>query len=243
VVRTTGTGGEAEIRLCDMTTSFFPVGVVEPNHCGSLTARVVAGPLDVLLGSLGVATIPGGVTFRIAEVAPGQFEILYLDGVRPIRVEFQGEVTDIGPGGAGTFPDPAGHMRGAGHLDAHGRRHHFEFDVRERADGRERGRLEYRIQGRRFVSTAVNVVTFSDGPRVKPARAPEPSIDTVLFAGTGRWNGTPGYTFQVRGVDAGEPGRGRDHVTITITDPMGRIVVSVSGTLTGGNIQSHRVRR
>lgn len=64
----------------------------------------------------------------------------------------------------------------------------------------------------------------------------------MTFSGTGHWNGNPGYTFTVRAMDAGEPGR-RDAITITIMDPSGTIVSTVTGTLAGGNIQSQRLRR
>ena len=237
VVRTTGTAGEAEIKLCDITTKFYPGSVVAPLHCGSLTARVVSGSLDVLLGSLGVASVPSGVTFRVAEIATDQFEIRYLDGMMPIQVAFQGRVTEVGPGRTAVFPEPTGRMRGIGHLDAGGRRHHFEFEVAEHPSGQERGRLEYRApalrpgrdRGKAFVSSTVTMVTFSN--------------DSVVFSGIGQWNGRPGYAFTARAVDAGAPGPGHDQFTITIADPSGAIVATVGGTLRGGNIRAQRAKR
>jgi hypothetical protein len=68
-------------------------------------------------------------------------------------------------------------------------------------------------------------------------------VDTVEFVGAGQWNGAPGYTFEVRASDAGEPGPNRDTFAITIKDPKGVIVITASGALAGGNIQSQRVRR
>ena len=41
-------------------------------------------------------------------------------------------------------------------------------------------------------------------------------------------------------VDAGEPGRGRDSVTMTIRDAAGALVSSANGTITDGNIESLR---
>jgi hypothetical protein len=71
----------------------------------------------------------------------------------------------------------------------------------------------------------------------------QPTVDTVAFDGTGRWNGHSGYTFDATATDAGEPGHGRDSFTITIRDASGQIVESVSGVLVSGNVQSNRVRR
>jgi hypothetical protein len=67
-------------------------------------------------------------------------------------------------------------------------------------------------------------------------------MDTVEFSGTGSWKGQPGYTFEARSSDAGEPGRGRDSFAVTIKDPQGTTVASASGLLARGNIQSARAR-
>jgi len=69
------------------------------------------------------------------------------------------------------------------------------------------------------------------------------TLDTVVFKGVGRWNGTDGYAFTATATDAGEPGAGRDTFALTITAPNGTVVVSVSGTITRGNNQSNRVKR
>jgi hypothetical protein len=46
-----------------------------------------------------------------------------------------------------------------------------------------------------------------------------------------------GYTFLASAVDAGEPGVGRDTFAVTINSPQGSVVLSLNGTLAGGNIQ------
>jgi hypothetical protein len=165
-------------------------------------------------------------------------------------------------------PDLPGRMHGQGHVDVGGLRHHFEFRARDRGDGQEGGRLHYRVRplkpgrearragddrdddqdgGRgpvdRFVSSAVSSVSFFDDPGSRPGRGRRaPAADTVIVSGTGRWNGAPGYVFEVRAVDAGEPGRQRDEITITILSPSGVTVSTVTGVLSGGNIESRRVR-
>ena len=158
-----------------------------------------------------------------------------------------------------------GRMEGAGHIDGNGKRHAFEFHVREGTTGQDRGKLHYWVRNHRpgydrdgdedwddkhwhghvdrFESTAVTAVFFSDDPAIRPSRHSQPTVDTVEFAGTGRWNREPGYTFRARATDAGEPGRGRDTFSITINAPSGEVVATVTGALSGGNIQSLRVER
>ncbi len=98
----------------------------------------------------------------------------------------------------------------------------------------------------RFRATSMKQVTFSDDPGFRPGRgsnALKPTVDSVTLTGTGVWNEKPGYTFEAAATDQGEPGRGRDTFSIVIRDPTGATVASADGTLTGGNIQSSRVRR
>ena len=51
------------------------------------------------------------------------------------------------------------------------------------------------------------------------------------------------FTFEARAVDAGEPGRGRDQMSVTVRDRAGEVVASMTGALSGGNIQSLRLIR
>ncbi|MBI2986440.1 MAG: SBBP repeat-containing protein [Deltaproteobacteria bacterium] len=108
LVAKAGPGG-AQIKLCDFNTVLLSGGQVQPLSCGSLTAEVVVGPFQILLGTSGIATVPTGVTVRVAEIADGQFEVQNLGGEGTIIVEFNGQVTEVGPGGSGTFsPDSDG---------------------------------------------------------------------------------------------------------------------------------------
>jgi probable HAF family extracellular repeat protein len=140
----------------------------------------------------------------------------------------------------------AGKMRGQGHVGPK----HFVFVVGRRPGGQTWGRLHFwqpREDGGRprrhdrFVATAIDTATFSDDPALTPGRRPAPAVDTVLFTGTGTWNGAAGYAFEARATDAGEPGRGRDGFAIVITGPDGE-VARVEGLLTGGNVQSKKLR-
>ncbi|MEO5819230.1 MAG: HYR domain-containing protein [Vicinamibacteraceae bacterium] len=166
---------------------------------------------------------------------------------------------------------PEGRMFGGGHIDAEGRHHHFLFRA-SRVRGREIGRLEYWVnepracrsddhddQGRgdhdddyrgdrhgpptRFEATSLSLIVFSDDPLLQPARRTPPTVDTVRFTGSGKWNGRSGYAFEASATDVGEPGRGRDTFSLVVTDPRGTVVARVTGTLDGGNIQSIGVGR
>lgn len=165
-----------------------------------------------------------------------------------------------------TPPSPtAGRMSGEGRLELGARRLDYEFVVRERATGADRGHLHLRSRavtpgrtdhdaddderghgrsgnrGDRFESSGVTEAVFYDQPGVRPGgRA---TMDTVVFAGTGRWNGAPGHRFTVTAVDAGERGAGRDTFAVTITAPDGRVVLEGSGPIRHGNNQSTRVKR
>ena len=78
-------------------------------------------------------------------------------------------------------------------------------------------------------------------PGVSPGARPTSGIDTVTFEGAGYWNGRSGYRFTASATDAGEPGRNRDSLAITVTDAAGHVVASVNGVITSGNIQSQRI--
>ena len=162
-----------------------------------------------------------------------------------------------------TVPPPPsstpGHMRGDGFIAATGSsmdKPRFTFDILEAASGADRGRFSVwtahdsdqdRDARRRphrhdlFEATSITSVVFIDDPAVTPGRRRTPSIDTVVFRGTGELNDVPGYTFEVTAIDAGEPGKGVDSFTLTVSDATGHMVMNVSGKLTGGNIQSLRL--
>ena len=98
----------------------------------------------------------------------------------------------------------------------------------------------------RFRATSITEVTFSDDPGFRPSRGSSgnrPTVGSVTFKGTGLWDEKPGYTFEAQATDRGEPGRGRDTFSLVVQDAKGVVVVNAGGTLTGGNIQSNRVRR
>src|SRR5262245_50188794 len=146
--------------------------------------------------------------------------------------------------------------------------HHFVFRVSQR-QGSDYGRLEYWVNESsrcapsdhaiggvglgardndygqnhgapdRFQASSFSQIVFASDPPVDGSKP----TDTATFGGTGLWNGQPGYTFEGQASDQAEPGRGRDTFALIVRDPQGSIVANVNGVLTGGNIQSNRVKK
>lgn len=157
-------------------------------------------------------------------------------------------------------PTP-GLMSGDGFIRDDGNRYDFTFVVREKADGTDRGWFVLKVSddGKKpkkqkkghhanpkpdwFVATSYTDVVFSDDPTIRPGRRHRPQVDTVVFAGRGTWNGASGYRFEAFAQDRGEPGRRRESLRVVVYDSANRVVVSFDDELSGGNVQSHRLRR
>jgi hypothetical protein len=197
---------------------------------------------------------PGArVDVSVGDAAPGRDGDVRVEAIQgSVTVTVGGTTRTLGEGESGTLPIVVmpklpGHMNGKGEVTAAGVEHHFKFQAASR-QGTQSGELKYWFEEQagarkgsrqqQFDSTHVSWVTFTDDLVVGPGHASRPSVDTVVFSGTGRWNGLSGYTFEARAVDAGEPGRRRDRMSITIRDRKGVIVATFDGTLDGGNIQS-----
>src|SRR5262249_19931368 len=142
--------------------------------------------------------------------------------------------------GDGWLPAPAGDS------DA---RQRFALDVAAVPSGQSGGRMNFWTvdpDGRprlanSFDTTDVTMVAFLDDPAFRPGNGRTPTVDTVAFAGSGRWNNVDGYTSEARATDQGEPGAGKDTFTLTVRDAGQQVVFSIAGTLTRGNIQSSRL--
>jgi hypothetical protein len=63
-------------------------------------------------------------------------------------------------------------------------------------------------------------------------------IDSVIYTGTGRWNGHSGYRFEAYVIDRGDPGPGMDEIRFKVFDPSGAIAAQFSGLVAQGNIRS-----
>jgi hypothetical protein len=158
---------------------------------------------------------------------------------------------------------PPGRMKGEGRLETGHKRFDYDLDVREDADGDDRGELEVWIRKlddddhhgdhdgdddddddddddhgeNRFEATSFEEISFSDDDDIDPGQ-PRAVVDTVSMSGNGKWNGRSGYTFEAKATDAGEPGPGRDRFRITIRDSHGKVVAKADGKIVKGNNQA-----
>ncbi|MEO8627719.1 MAG: hypothetical protein ABI612_06400, partial [Betaproteobacteria bacterium] len=146
---------------------------------------------------------------------------------------------------------PAGRIKGSGTVVHNERSYKFDFDVSESKAGKDAGtvkldvrRLEFdkndskQDQTSKFRSTGTMAVTFRDDNDYQPGGSAK--VDWVQVYGKGELDGKAGYTFEMRAVDDGEPGHGRDRFHIIVRDAQGKIVVSVSEEIDSGNIQSSK---
>lgn len=94
-------------------------------------------------------------------------------------------------------------------------------------------------KGDKFHLETLTSAYCADNPSIGPAQ-PKADFDTYKGFGAGRFNGESGYSISFVFTDAGEPGT-EDTARITIKDPNGNVVLSVSTTvLDKGNHQAHR---
>jgi hypothetical protein len=101
--------------------------------------------------------------------------------------------------------------------------------------------LEINWNGNRFHMTEhMTTVICSDDPNIIQDPPPAP-LDTLVGVGTGRYNGTDGFTLEFTLVDAGEPGRDdQARFLVYETANSTNVVLDVPlQTLTGGNLQAH----
>jgi hypothetical protein len=101
--------------------------------------------------------------------------------------------------------------------------------------------LEVNWGGNQFHMTEhLETVACTDDPAIVQAPPPAP-LDTLVGVGTGRYNGTDGYTIEFTLVDAGEPG-GDDQAALHIyrtADPSDVVLDVPLQLITGGNLQAH----
>jgi len=81
-------------------------------------------------------------------------------------------------------------------------------------------------------------VVFRDDDDYQPGGGAK--VDWVQVTGYGEWDGKAGFTFDMRAIDDGEPGRGHDRFKIEIRDAQGKRVAYVNEEIDSGNIQSSK---
>ena len=218
---------------------------------GPVLANVPASPLTASATSEAGANVPYGPVTASDAVDGGRPVTCSKSGFFPVghtvvtcsssdtrgntsSASFTVRVTDV------TTP---GVMVGDGLVRAGGVNYDFEFGVAERY--RERATFNLRVtsynRNDRFSSRTTDFVAFSDDPSVRPGRSYRPQVDTVLFSGTGYWNGHSGYRYEVFAVDQGY--HGNDTVRICVKAPNGAVVAFVNGQLSRGFVESARLRR
>ena len=232
----------------------------------AVTVRDTTGPvLSSLPGPVvaATATSPAGTAVKYGPVSA----VDAVDGVRPVTCAPAGVFpigdTTVTCSAADTRGNVAtasfivrvttaktpGFMVGNGFLRQGDALYTFQFAVREAAFGRDGGWLSLRVRtgvGRRqhesrFLARTADFIAFSDDPTVRPGRSQKPQVDTVIFSGTGEWNGVRGYRYEVVAVDQGGPGRHRESVRITISSSAGAVMARVDGVIGGGCVQSLRI--
>lgn len=221
--------GSGPVLCSPASGSVFPVGVTTV-RCAA-TDR--AGNTGTAMFNVSVTLIeppstPDGRIYGIGHVDAGGK-----------HHHFAFRVSEIGNHDFGRFEYWASESRFCGRDDDdhdHDRHRDGDYD-------RDYGR-DHRKPPGRFEATSIPSAVFSDDPAFTPERRGRnaPPVDSVTFAGTGKWNGKPGYTFTATATDQGEPGRHRDTFSLVIKDTRGTIVARVSGDLDGGNIQSTQGR-
>ena len=156
-------------------------------------------------------------------------------------------------------PPLTGRMWGHGHLEDSDVRYQFAFDASRSADGTLKGGFELKVtrstavaavdDGRkrrkfedsthdRFSADALSFVAFTHAPATTVATSRRGGPDTVTLAGTGVWNGESDYHFEARATTRATPGRPHGWLAVTVTAPDGRVVATVAGDVSGGQIVS-----
>jgi len=117
------------------------------------------------------------------------------------------------------------------------RRLHFDFDVRSTST-RPIGQLSLTRSNASYKSSTATTFTWTRS--------------TATWTGTGTWNGHSGYAFSASAADAGRMSgdedesrdvRARDWLQVTVRDHDGKVVVSIAGNVTSGDIAIARASR
>ncbi len=184
---------------------------------GTVPAPTNAGPGDsVVVAALAVADwgngFKGGQSRSITIIIPSE---------------------DCGPVGTGRFTGGGPQIRVDGVRVTRGLTIHCDLLLSNN--------LEVNWQGNQFHMTEhLDTVECSDDPNIIQA-PPDAPLDTLRGVGTGRFNGTDGYTIEFTLVDAGEPGD-NDMMAVLIYETVNpaNVVLDVPlQLLDGGNLQAH----
>jgi len=178
-------------------------------------------------------TIPGVLTLVINEqivssgggtnsITVNALDLTTISGIRVIVSSAHSDITCVTP------PPPVqkNFMTGGGFIVVKGYHANFGF-VAGFKPGRTTpsGQLTYHDHGAE-IKVKGDVTSYSG------------SGNTRTFGGPAEMNGAPGYTFSVTATDNGEPGKGSDYFSITLSNPSG-FYYHAENYLGGGNIKLH----
>jgi hypothetical protein len=121
-------------------------------------------------------------------------------------------------------------MQGAGTLNFGKQRLSFAFDVRDTKKFGDRGSLVLRLKDLKRRSDRWGVGSVVDARFSKADR-------TVRFTATGSWHGKRGHRFEVTATDSGSKRGHHDRFAVVIKAPNGKVVESVSGVISDGDIR------
>jgi hypothetical protein len=219
-----GNGGEATdsvtLTVTDTTApvlSGVPADVVIVEAASAAGAEVTYGPvtaIDAVDGAMPVVCMPSGM-FPIGDTVVTCSSSDSRENAT--SASFTVRVTD---------PSVPGSMHGKGSVRDETGHYDFRFDVEETAARVEEGTLNLKVKGEgEFTATSVNFVLFSE--------------NTVLFRGTGLWNGVPGFAYEAYAIDSGTKGNDDDFIRITISTPAGG-ATNAEGLVGGTVIRTDR---
>ncbi|TFD72735.1 choice-of-anchor L domain-containing protein [Cryobacterium gelidum] len=226
----------------DSTLTYSGETMVAPMASTTLSATL--GELDSTLGDLSNKTVVFTVTdsnmvtqtFSATTNANGVASITVplASGVYAVKAEFTGDNYYLGSATAAdtlfTVQAAGAKVTGGGWTSISTGRTSFGFNVIPEATGfKGQFQLHAKADKAKFHgNTATSLVV---------------SGNTATWTGSGKWNGTAGYTFQVSVVDNGSSGGKKgDTIKIVIKNPSGTVVFTTGSTpvaLKGGNITIH----
>jgi WD40 repeat protein len=235
------------VTVSDTTPPVVTATTPDPVVATSVAGAVVtftASALDAVDGALPVTCVPAsGTVFRV--------------GATPVSCTARDARGNVGSATftvvvspAPTTPVAKGRMKGDGSIRSGSTTVHFNFDIdrgvwehHRHDDDKLRLKIDTEVRGKkqRFESTQVSSISFADNPVFRPGRPwwdRWVKADTVTVAGTGKYNGRAGYTFEMIATDQGEPGPGRDTFSIIVRDSSGAVVIELADELRSGNVQS-----
>jgi len=182
-------------------------------------------------------SVPGVLTLVINEqivssgggtnsITVNALDLTTIGGIRVIVSSAHSDITCVTP------PPPVqkNFMTGGGFIVVNGYHANFGF-VAGFKPGKSApsGQLTYTDHGKGMKAKATSIDTYAPSGNTGTTRT---------FTGQAEVNGVSGYSFTVTATDNGEPGKGNDYFSITLTNPSG-FYYHAQDSLGGGNIQLH----